>query len=67
MSNEDPTRDLAQDLGLDEDGSTPSERDLEDLAEARRRDEREEWWRRMVEFLAQFAWYVRGEKEGSTP
>jgi hypothetical protein len=29
MSNEDPTRDLAQDLGYDEDGSTPSERMLE--------------------------------------
>jgi hypothetical protein len=39
VSNEDPTRDLAQDLGYDEDGSTPSERDLEDMAAARRRDE----------------------------
>jgi hypothetical protein len=52
MSNEDPTRDLAQDLGYDE-----------DLAEARWRDElraakREELWRWMVEFLALFTWWA---------
>jgi hypothetical protein len=63
MRNEDPSRDLAQDLGYDEDGSAPSERDLEDTAEARLRDElraarREELWRRMVEFLSLFTWWA---------